>query len=75
MQLSDFEQAKKIVAKRKHWIGPHGVKLENIELAVAEGVALGRKEGLKQAEQLIANEIRKSANGKKVIPRITDLCA
>ena len=39
-----MEKARKIVAKRDHWVGKSGSLPENVALAVAEGIALGRKQ-------------------------------
>jgi hypothetical protein len=44
--MADLDKARKIVAKREHWVGQSGALEENIVAAVAEGIALGRKEGL-----------------------------
>lgn len=56
---SDIEKAKGIVGTRT-WQGPGGKDREatrhNIAVMVAEGIALGRSEGLELAAQLIAEE-------------------
>ena len=59
---TDIEKARKIVATRERWVGQHLALQENIAAAVAEGIALGRKEGLELAQQLIAAEIRKRSS-------------
>ena len=59
---SDIEKARKIVGKRERWVGEHGALQENIAAAVAEGIALGRKEGLERAAKLIAGEIERATN-------------
>jgi len=56
---SDMVKARKIVAQRKSWVGKHGALQENIADAVAEGIALGRREGLKLAIDLITSRIQK----------------
>lgn len=56
--MSDLEKARKIVAKRDRWVGKHGALPENVAAAVAEGIALGRKEGLELAAQLIADKLK-----------------
>jgi hypothetical protein len=53
--ISDLEKARKIVAKRKSWIGKHGALQDNVADAVAEGIALGREEGLELAARTIRN--------------------
>ena len=58
--MTDIEKARKIVAKRDHWVGKSGALPENVALAVAEGIALGRKEGLELAAKLIADKIKES---------------
>jgi hypothetical protein len=58
--MSDLEKARKIVAKRDSYVGKHGAMLENIATAVAEGIALGRKEGLELAAKLIADKIKET---------------
>ena len=54
---SDLDKARKIVRKRKRWIGAHGALPENVADAVAEGIALGRKEGLEMAVQAIKDQV------------------
>jgi hypothetical protein len=54
---SDIAKAWKIVRSRERWIGPTGQLKTNIAEAVAEGIALGRKEGLELAARLIAAHI------------------
>jgi hypothetical protein len=55
--MTDLEKARKIVAKRERWVGKTGALEENVAAAVAEGIALGRKEGLELAAKLIAEKI------------------
>lgn len=58
--MSDLEKARKIVSKRERWVGQSGSLPENIAEAVAEGIAVGRKEGLELAAKLIADKIKES---------------
>lgn len=55
--MSDLEKARKIVAKRERWVGKSGTLPEGVADAVAEGISLGRKEGLELASKLIADKI------------------
>jgi len=59
--MEDLEWAKRIVAKRDHWVGQHGALQNNIAAAVAEGIALGRRDGLEIAAQLIADKLKTPA--------------
>ena len=53
--MTDMEKAEKITAKYAPFVG--GASLEhNITRAVAEGIALGRKEALALAAKPIADE-------------------
>ncbi|WP_143596165.1 hypothetical protein [Tistlia consotensis] len=52
---SDLDKARAIVATRKRWVGPPGSLPEEIAKAVAEGIALGRKEGLELAAQIVTD--------------------
>ena len=56
---TDLEKAQKIVAKRERWVGSHGELPKNVADAVAEGIALGRKEGLELAAKAIRDEMGK----------------
>jgi 1-deoxy-D-xylulose 5-phosphate reductoisomerase len=56
--MSDLEKAQKIVAKHAPFVGAGGTMPKNIAAAVAKGIALGRKEGLELAAQLIAAKIK-----------------
>jgi hypothetical protein len=58
--MSDLEKAKKIVAKHAPYVGAGGSLPGNIAIAVAEGIALGRKEGLELAAKLIADKMTES---------------
>ena len=58
--MSDLEKAKKIVAKHAPYVGSGGSMPGNIAIAVAEGIAMGRKEGLELAAKLIADKIKDS---------------
>jgi hypothetical protein len=53
----DLDKARKIVAKRERWTGQSDALPENIVDAVAEGIALGRKEGLEMAVKIIGDQI------------------
>ncbi len=57
---TDLEKARKIVGKFGSFVGAGGTMPENIAAAVAEGIALGRKDGLELAAKLIGDEIRRS---------------
>jgi hypothetical protein len=55
--MTDMEKAEKITAKYAPFIG--GASLEhNIARAVAEGIALGRQEGLALAAKSTADEMK-----------------
>ena len=57
---SDLEIGpRKIVSKRKRWVGAMGTLPDNVAEAVAEGIALGRKVGLELAAKMIKDEISK----------------
>lgn len=59
--MADLDKARKIVAKREPWMSQSGALEENIVEAVAEGIALGRKEGLEMVAQSIGNGINQLA--------------
>ena len=44
--MTDLDKARRIVATREQWVAEPGDLEEIIAIAVAEGIALGRKEGL-----------------------------
>jgi hypothetical protein len=50
----DLEKAREIVKRHGPVIGPAGSMPDNIALAVAEGIALGRKEGIAMAAEAIS---------------------
>ena len=54
----DWKKAKRIVGKRKSRAGKHSTLQENIALAVAEGIAQGRKEGFELAIKLLRDETK-----------------
>ena len=57
--MTDLDKARKIVTQR--WMSqPEGLK-ENIAKAVAEGIALGRKEGFEMALRTIGEGINRLA--------------
>ena len=43
---TDLDKAREIVKKRVRFVERMGMTHENIAMAVAEGIALGRKEGI-----------------------------
>jgi hypothetical protein len=51
---TDLDKAREIVKKRVRFIGRMGMMHENVAMAVAEGIALGRKEGIAAAAEAIA---------------------
>ena len=51
--MNDLDKARRIVATRERWVGEPGELEERIAVAVAEGIALGRKEGLAIAAELL----------------------
>lgn len=55
---TDLEKANKIVSKRKRWVGAGGTLPKNVADAVAEGIALGRQEGLELAVKAIQDQIK-----------------
>jgi hypothetical protein len=59
--MTDLDKARKIVAKRERWVGQSGALKENIAKAVAEGIALGRREGLEVVAKSIGNGINQLA--------------
>lgn len=57
MSSADLDKAWKIASKRKSWVGSHGQLHKNIADAIAEGIALGRKDGLELAGRLIEEHL------------------
>ena len=53
--MTDLDKARKIVTQR--WMSQPEALKENIAKAVAEGIALGRKEGLEMAAKSIGEVI------------------
>jgi hypothetical protein len=51
---TDLDKAREIIRKHVRFIERSGITHENIAIAVAEGIALGRKEGLAMAAEAIA---------------------
>jgi hypothetical protein len=51
---TDLDKAREIIRKHVRFIERTGITHENIAIAVAEGIALGRKEGLAMAAEAIA---------------------
>lgn len=58
--MTDLEKAQAITERRSPYVGNIGALKKNVALAVAEGIALGRKEGLELAAKLIADKIKDS---------------
>lgn len=60
---TDIEMANAIVANYRKtkgaWVGSHLELDKNVAFAVAQGIALGRQEGLELARLLIVTEIEK----------------
>jgi hypothetical protein len=54
-QKTDLEKAREIVSRNGTFVGSKGSMPENIVWAVAEGIALGRKEGIALAAEAIAD--------------------
>ena len=57
--MTDLDKARKIVTQR--WISQPEALKENIAKAVAEGIALGRKEGFEMALKTIGEGINRLA--------------
>ena len=51
---TDLDKARKIVRKHVRFIERTGMMHENIAMAVAKGIALGRKEGIAMAAEAVA---------------------
>jgi hypothetical protein len=51
---TDLDKAREIVRKSVRFIGRMGMMHENIAIAVAEGIALGRKEGIAMAAEAVS---------------------
>jgi hypothetical protein len=51
---TDLDKAREIIRKHVRFIGRMGMMHENIAMAVAEGIALGRKEGIAMAAEAIS---------------------
>jgi hypothetical protein len=51
---TDLDKAREIVRKHVRFIGRMGMMHENIAMAVADGIVLGRKEGIAMAAAAIA---------------------
>ena len=58
---TDLDKAREIIRKHVRFIERTGITHENIAIAVAEGIALGRKEGIAMAADAIAR--LKGGNG------------
>jgi hypothetical protein len=51
---TDLDKAREIIRKHVRFIERTGITHENIAIAVAEGIALGRKEGIAMAVEAVA---------------------
>jgi hypothetical protein len=51
---TDLDKAREIIRKHVRFIERTGITHENIAIAVAEGIALGRREGIAMAAEAIA---------------------
>jgi hypothetical protein len=51
---TDLDKAREIIKKRIRFVDRMGMMHENIAIAVAEGIALGRKEGIAMAAGAIS---------------------
>ncbi len=51
---TDLNKAREIVKKHVRFIRRTGMTHENIAMAVAEGIALGRKEGIAMAAEAVS---------------------
>jgi hypothetical protein len=58
---TDLDKAREIVRRSVRFIGRMGMMHENIAIAVAEGIALGRKEGIAMAAEAVSQ--LKNENG------------
>jgi len=63
---TDLDEAHHIVARHESLFGKLDPSLENIGRLIAEGIALGRRQGLELAASLIADEIGRIPVGDKV---------
>ena len=54
---ADLEKAREIVSQYGTFIGPAGTMHENVAKAVADGIALGRKEGIAMVAAAVARLI------------------
>jgi hypothetical protein len=56
---TDIEKAREIANKAPFYIGAGGSLRDNVAKSIAEGIALGRKEGLELAAAAIRSELAK----------------
>lgn len=56
--MTDLEKAERIVEKAGNFVGNIGTMRKNIAKAVAQGIALGRKEGMEAAAEIAEKAIR-----------------
>ena len=59
---TDLDRAREIIRKHVRFIERTGITHENIAIAVAEGIALGRKEGIAMAAEAIARLKRETGS-------------
>jgi hypothetical protein len=59
---TDLEKAREIAKRHVRYIERMGMMHENIAFAVAEGMALGRKEGIAMAAEAVAR-LKSENNG------------
>jgi hypothetical protein len=58
---TDLEKARRIAQSRRFYVGAGGALRENVARSIAEGIAVGRKEGLERAAEIIKAELAKLA--------------
>ena len=51
---TDLDKAREIVKRHVRFFERAGMEYENITIAVAEGIALGRREGIAMAAEVVA---------------------
>lgn len=54
MGMTDLDNAREIVKRHVRFFERAGMEYENITIAVAEGIALGRTEGIAMAAEAVA---------------------
>lgn len=56
---TDIEKAREIANRAPFYVGAGGSLRENVAQSIAEGIALGRKEGIELAAEAIRRELAK----------------